>query len=268
MVARAERESAARLAEVVERADRAAERLAEAQRALDVAGPDWARAQRERDRWQELESERKLAERGIEALTENAGRVARELATIGEARQELDALRVELVAYPTLMQDLQGADALYREDGRRQSMLDHERAVVEELARLDERLAKSGTAPGLEATIAAEGAARRVELTDLQTQAEARRTVWVRDLEEARTKLKSLAEQHKEVRRQREQLVTLGPDGECPTCARPLGDHLASVLALLDDQIDALAVNGRYFKERVKQLTQPPAEVSGGTRWR
>ncbi|HWZ59784.1 MAG TPA: SMC family ATPase, partial [Gemmatimonadaceae bacterium] len=189
-------------------------------------------------------------------------RVARELSELGRARQELDGLRVELAAFPSLMQELQHTDALYREDGRRHSLIDHERALVDELARLDERIVKLETAPSLETSLVSDIAARRAELADVQGQAEARRTDWVRDLEEARTKLKALGDQVKELRRQKEQLVHLGPDGECPTCARPLGDHLASVVALLDEQASTLTVDGRYYKDRVKQLTQPPAEVT------
>jgi exonuclease SbcC len=261
-VDRAEVESAARLRQATELTHGATTRLTDARLVLDAALPDWERAQRERDRWLELESERKLAERDAEGLTENVARVARELADVASARAELDGLHVELAAFPSLMQDLQRADALYREDGRRQSLLDHERSLVDELVRLDERITTLEAATAQETAVAAELTARRGEQAEVQLQAEARRTDWVRDLQEAATKLKALGEQHRELRRQREQLVKLGPDGECPTCTRPLGDHLASVLALLDEQIGTLTFDGKYYKSRVKQLEQLPADVA------
>jgi DNA repair protein SbcC/Rad50 len=261
-VDRQEADSAARLAQATERATGAATRLAAARRTLDAAKPEWERAQRERDRWLELENERKLAERDAQKVVEQGSRVARDLEEIAGARKELERLRQELTPYAALAHQLQLAEALYREDGRRRSLVDHERALVDELARLDKRQAQLEPAPALEASLAAELTTKRGELVDVETRAEKRRTEWVRDQEEARTKLKALREQLKEVRRQREELVQLGPDGECPTCARPLGDHLTSVLGLLDEQAGTLTFNGKYYKTRVEQLENEPEDLT------
>ena len=52
-----------------------------------------------------------------------------------------------------------------------------------------------------------------------------------------------------------------GEDGECPTCERTLHDHYRTVLDRLDEQIDALVADGKYFKSRLEQLEEMPDEV-------
>src|SRR3712207_9000413 len=62
--------------------------------------------------------------------------------------------RSTLFPYTTLFRsvvtELQRMDNLCREEGRRQTLLESERATADELARLRERLAKLETAPELE----------------------------------------------------------------------------------------------------------------------
>jgi exonuclease SbcC len=261
-VDRDEAESAARLAQATERTDAAAARLAEARAALAAAAPEWERSQRERDRWQELESERKLAERDAATLVESGARVARELAEVAKAREELDGLRRALAPYADLVAQLRAAEALYREDGRRRTLVEHERRLAEELVPLEERMAQLQTAPALEKTVEAELVARRAELADVEAKVTARQAAWQRELQEAKTKLKLLSEERRELREQREQIVVLGPDGKCPTCTRPLGDHLSAVLADLDEDAEKLDVDEKYYKDRVKQLTTLPADLA------
>jgi exonuclease SbcC len=83
----------------------------------------------------------------------------------------------------------------------------------------------------------------------------------VRDRQEAETKRRALLDQYAEAREHREQLVRAGEDGECPTCERPLHDHYRTVLDRLDEQIEALVADGKYFKSRLEQLEEMPEEV-------
>jgi len=251
----------ARLADASRAADAVARRVIEARAALDRALPEWERAQRERDAWQELESERKVAVHDVERLTADAERVARELAELATARAELDRLRAELVPFDACVRELQRAEALYREEGRRRTLLDHDRSVGEELALLAGRIARLEPAPALETETTAELALRRRELADVEAQAETRRTEWVRDQQEAATRLQALRTQYTDLRAQRDRLSAAGADGECPTCARPLGGYFGSVMALLDEQTATVEVDGKYYKQRVDQLEQPPAEL-------
>jgi exonuclease SbcC len=53
----------------------------------------------------------------------------------------------------------------------------------------------------------------------------------------------------------------LGENGTCPICARPLGTHFRSVLDVLDTQMETITVDGKYFRARIEQLAEMPADV-------
>ena len=63
------------------------------------------------------------------------------------------------------------------------------------------------------------------------------------------------------MKQQRERLVDAARDGTCPTCERPLGDHYRTVLDSLDEQIESLDRRRQYFRVRIEQLDEMPAEV-------
>jgi chromosome segregation ATPase len=46
-----------------------------------------------------------------------------------------------------------------------------------------------------------------------------------------------------------------------PTANGPLHDHYRTVLDRLDEQIEALVADGKYFKSRLEQLEEMPEEV-------
>lgn len=102
---------------------------------------------------------------------------------------------------------------------------------------------------------------KRAELEDAQGELEARRTEWVRDKQEADTKLHDLRKQYLEVQEQRERVISLGADGACPTCSRMLGEHLHTVVDHLTETSETLVVDGAYYRKRVEQLSDMPANV-------
>src|SRR5690606_18478591 len=102
---------------------------------------------------------------------------------------------------------------------------------------------------------------KRAEVELIDGQLEARRTEWVRDRQEAETKRQALRDQYAELRQQRDRLAAAGEEGACPTCARPLAGSLRSVLELLDGQIETVRVDGNYYKGRVEQLHEMPADL-------
>jgi exonuclease SbcC len=157
--------------------------------------------------------------------------------------------------------ELQALNTLYREEGRRKALLDGEHALRDEIARLEERHSKIERAPALEEEATLELEKKRVELEDAQGRLEARRTEWVRDRQEAQTKREALRQQYAELKQQRDRVVSLGEDGECPTCSRPLGGSLHTVVEHLDEMIETVNVDGNYYKARVEQLEQMPDDV-------
>lgn len=260
-VARMLSDARARLEIAEQRASEAGERSARARELLDRVTPRWETMQRERERLQALLAELRVVESETGGLTRDRERLDRELADVASARVELDRIRQEIAPLGAIVAELHELDRLYAEEGRRRTLLDSDRALAEDLARLRERRGKIEAAPGLEAQAGAELAEKRRELQQADEELEAKRTDWVRDRQEAETKLDALRRQHAELREQRERLVAAGENGTCPTCARPLGDHYRSVLDLIDDQLNTVTVDGNYFKKRLDQLVEMPPPV-------
>ena len=231
--------------------------------AADMAAisPRWLAAQQERDQLQAALSELRVAESEAAGYARDVERIGRDLAEVVTADDELQRLAEELRPLATLSEELATLDRLAQNEGRRQALLDTERALEEEVARLRERRARIETAPALEEGVTLELEAMRGKLRLVEGDLEAKRTEWVRDRQEAETKRAALREQYTEVKEHRERLIAAGEDGECPTCERPLHDHYRTVLDHLDEQMDNLVADGKYFNSRIEQLDEMPVEV-------
>ena len=254
-------EAASRREEAEARAQQAAHRGAVRQREMMAVEPRWEMVQRQREQSAQLLTQITVAEEKEAALHRDNERITRELEGVKAARSQLDALREAIEPLFAFNVELQALNTLYREEGRRRTLLEAEAALREEIARLEERHSRIEKAPGLEEEATLELEKTRSELEDAQGLLEARRTEWVRDRQEAQTKREALRQQYLEVKHQRDRVVAVGEDGECPTCSRPLGGSLHTVVEHLDELIETVNVDGNYYKARVEQLEHMPEDV-------
>jgi exonuclease SbcC len=132
----------------------------------------------------------------------------------------------------------------------------------DELVKLRERNTRLETAPAMETETTAVLERQQAELERVQQMLESRRTEWVRDKQEAETKLQELRRQYSDVKQQREQLESLGPDSPCPTCNRALGASFTTVVEALNEQLETLQIDGQYYRDREEQLVSPPPEMA------
>lgn len=251
----------AQLATTQQRATDAEQQRKQAQSALKSISPKWTAAQAERERAQQVAGERKAAEREVEAHQRDVERIDRELATIAGARAELEPLAALLQPLSQRREALAQMDALAASEAQRQALLERERGLVDELARLDERLSRLATAPQLEQETSAQLHEAREKATEAERTLDEQRTAWARDRQEAETRLEALRTQYADLARQRDLLDGLGEDGPCPTCGRPLGESWQSVLDLLSEQLETVRIDGNYYRARVEQLSRVPESV-------
>ena len=251
----------ARRAECERALARAQEVLAQATRRLSEIGPSWSEAQRVRDRHAELTAELRVVESEHASRVRDLERLDGELRAIATAREELTRLSVELAPLAGLPAEYARLEELNREEGRRLALQESARALAEEIAARRERRTRIESAPQAEeeVTIALEARRREVEAT--LGRLEALRTEWVRDRQEAETKRDALRAQYAELKKQRDHIMELGEDGACPTCTRALGENFRTVLDQLDEQMDTITVDGRYFSTRLVQLEQLPPDI-------
>lgn len=229
---------------------------------VDALAPKWIDAQRQRDESQQLETELRVAESELGGLQHNAERIATELQHVASAREALIPLAVQLAPFHEVGNGLGRMRELAAHDGRRQALLEQERALSAELLELRDQRTRVQSAPSLEEQVTVELEAKRHSLEEVQGHLELRRTEWVRDRQEAETRRNALRAQYSELKDQRDKLVDLGEEGTCPTCQRPLGDHHRHVLDLLDNQLETVSADGSYFKSRLEQLEAMPEDVA------
>jgi DNA repair protein SbcC/Rad50 len=257
-------EEAARAAERVsaaERADRAAaERLAVAERRLAVVRPEWERLQQLRDQAVSLEAEMRVAEHQLTAAEERVGRLERQHAEASGAAERLEAVRGRLAPLAGLREEQASLDRQAEAFAQRKGLVSQLEDVRRHLASVEERSARL-PAPSVVAAARARVGEARATLTVLTLDVENARTVWVRDSQDARTKRQGLIDQYQELKDQRQRLVKAGPEGDCPTCTRPLGAEYDKVLGLLDRQMEEVVSNGNYYKQRIEQLQVEPADL-------
>lgn len=261
-VARAVADAETRLTDATRRSTTARAARDAAQAALAEITPRWESAQRERSERQTAIGELRVAELEHTARARDAARAASAVADAERAVAELNDLSSLLAPVAALTTEREALDVLARHEGRRATLVEAIRSGEDELARLMERLSILEDAPRIEeeATVALEG--KRADLRAAEDALAAARTQWARDRQEAETRRDALRSQYADVKEQRDRIVAAGEDGTCPTCQRPLGTHFRAVLDMLDAQLDAVRVDGNYFKSRVEQLEKQPANIA------
>ncbi|HMF99848.1 MAG TPA: hypothetical protein VK560_01240, partial [Gemmatimonadaceae bacterium] len=181
VVLRSLAEAASRKEEAEARAQQAAHRGAVRAREMMAIEPRWEMVQRQREQSGQLLTQINVAEEKEAALQRDAERIVRELEGVQTARSQLATLRDAVEPLFALNVELQALNTLYREEGRRKTLLEAEAALGEEIARLQERHSRIERAPALEEEATLELEKKRSELEDAQGLLEARRTEWVRD---------------------------------------------------------------------------------------
>lgn len=261
-IAKQELDAQAALADAHGRLASAELERATSQSGFDAIAPRWTAAQQLRDLQQTLDADLRVTESQLAEQGRNAARVAAELQKIREARAALEPMLVQLQGFAAIEQQLGAVKALQAQHLQRETMSGQEAELRTDLATSRQERDRYSTAPILEeeTTLALE--ARFKELEEAQGLLEVRRTEWVRDRQEAETKRNALRAQYADLRDQRERLLNLGELGTCPTCQRPLLDHYRQVLDLLDTQLETVQTDGNYFRSRLDQLEDMPADVA------
>ena len=250
------KEATGRLTGTRKAATAAAGERTKAQQALAEEEPRWQQWVERRERTLSLHGDLRVAEQGVVVARQEF------LAEALGAREELRKLDAEVAPISKLKAELAELDRLHREDAARRE----DQAKVTELTRnlnvLDRRIAELADADAslAKATATVRALAERLEAAD--TVAKEQLGAWVREKEYAGTRRAELLKLYDEVKNQRDKIARLGPEGECPTCRRPLGTEHAAVVGVLDRQLQAIVDDGTYFRQRIEQLGQPPAAVT------
>lgn len=260
-VTRALTEARERFAESEKNAKQARKRQELSRADAAAIEPRWAAAQQQREQARQIAAEISLAEQTESSVARDAERIAGQLKEIETARLEMKALQAAIEPLDALKAERDILDTLYREDGRRKTLVETEASLGEELEGLRKKLQTMAKSAASESDTAVALERKRRELEVVHGQLEARRTEWIRDRQQAETKLDELRKQYVDLQKERDRIVALGETGECPTCSRPLGESMHTVVDHLEEQLEAVKVDGAYFSKRFDQLSDAPKEI-------
>jgi len=236
--------------------------LQAAEARVQAATPRWTSLQGLRTMVQSLEADIRLAEHQVTNAQERNKVLDREITEALQAQAHLAAIAGELTPLPALRAEREALERLFAASTHRATLHAQLTEVRASLAELDQRLAALPTAAQV-GSARAEAEARRAAAAALATQAEERRIVWVRDLQDAETKRQALRDQYKDLHEQLERIRAAGPEGACPTCSRPLGKDFEAVVGVLSRQVEEVLFNGNFYKQRIEQLEDEPADLQG-----
>src|SRR5438046_962628 len=232
-----------------------------AEHALGREEPRWNEWIARRERTLSLDGERRMAEQAVVAARQEFQRLDKELADALAAGEQLRQLGAQLEPVARLKREVTALERLQLEAAARRADEAQLAEVGRAVTALERRLGElRDVADALAQADAAAGALQE-RLVAAERAVEQERTVWVQDRQYAESKRTELLRLYEEVKEQRDQIVKLGPEGTCPTCKRPLGQEYASVLGLLDSQLEVITGDGKYFRQRLEQLAQQPAKL-------
>lgn len=241
----------------------AAERtLEEARARLRVAEPRWREARLARERLVHLNGAADDAARAIAEAGRDVVRLETEMERVAAAEAELAHLRGVLAPLPDLVARYQEMERRARAAERRRALAEQMEALEAELERSAERLERLELAPGLLVRYTAELEELITERQVLADSLADRRTAWLRDRQDAETKLQGYRDRAAELREQIRHLRETGEEGVCPTCRRPLGGEREGLVGSLEDQFTEVTQDGRWWRSRVEQLADPPADIA------
>jgi exonuclease SbcC len=241
--------------------DSAVQERDRAARALELEGPAWTKMVTLRESVMSLDSELRVAERDVGEARRDFERLDKDLAEALDAQARLGSIAVELALVEPLSQELERLEQEARAAGRRRDLTGQSKQVAEQIARVIGHLKEMGDTTRLVAVARAALEGAREEVRKADENEDKCRTAWIRDKQDAETKRQSLRDQYRELQKHKAGIVDAGPDGACPTCARPLGAEFDTTLASIDSQLEEIEIDGKYFKQRVSQLEPEPQEV-------
>jgi exonuclease SbcC len=230
------------------------------ERKLAEARPHAERLQQLRDADLALEAELRVTEHELSASAQRIARLEQQVAEAQGAGVRLGEVNRRLEALPDLRAQGGALERLAEAHVRRRGLTAQLSDVRTHLGSVEERIARLPSEGSVEQARLRTNDLR-ASLTAVTLEAESARTAWVRDAQDARTKRQGLADQYQELREQRQRLLKAGPQGNCPTCTRPLGAEYENVLGLLDRQIEEVVSNGNFYKQRIDQLQNEPPEL-------
>ena len=101
----------------------------------------------------------------------------------------------------------------------------------------------------------------REEVTEVRGEVEAGMMKWVRERQDAETRLHLYRDRERELRGQLKAIDEAGEEAVCGSCGRGLGDRVAEVREARSEEWEAVVQDGRWWRRRRDQLEYKPDDL-------
>ncbi len=101
----------------------------------------------------------------------------------------------------------------------------------------------------------------REEAAVVQGDADAAAMAWVRERQDAETRLLLYRDRERELRGRLEQIREAGDAAACPNCDRPLGERMGAVRRARREEWEAVVQDGKWWRRRRSQLEVKPERL-------
>jgi exonuclease SbcC len=257
-----EREQAdKRVKAALKEANAAEKARAKAEKDLAEAAPAWQVAQETREKAQRLIVELESATREHEVAQKEVERAVAELARIDAAAEKLQSLAPQIAELAEVTERNQQLEELARVNARKSVLQQNEAQIVAEIKKLEATLEGLKQAPALLKKAQEELAELKKALPDAESLREGLFKKWREDAQHNRTALTMTQDAEKELAAQIDKLEKTGEAGDCPVCARPLGDEYDSVLVHLQEELASRRSDIKWRTNVEKQLKDQPKEL-------
>jgi exonuclease SbcC len=243
------------------RAREAARELEKTRTTWHDVEPRWKAVTELRESVRSLQSERAIAEQRVIEARREFERLDKDLAEALHARSQLSGMKEDLHRAESLQAELARLDREAAAAGRRRTLATQRAEVRARVETITKAMADLGDVEAALRTARTSVTDGQRALNDARHGEEQVRTKWAREKAHAESKRNTLLDQYRDLQDHRKSVVEAGAEGECPTCKRPLGTEYEVVLATLVRQLDDVESQGKFYKQRLKQLDLEPEEV-------
>ena len=101
----------------------------------------------------------------------------------------------------------------------------------------------------------------RAEWAEVTGDVEQATMEWLRERQDAETHLQAYRDRARELKARLADIMEGGADALCPTCGRPLADHLQDVRVQLREEFESVVQDGSWWKRRREQLDGKPEHL-------
>ena len=108
----------------------------------------------------------------------------------------------------------------------------------------------------------ADARAMREKAAEVATRAAAAKVAWIRERQDAETRLLLHRDRERELRRRVAAIEKAGDGADCSVCGRPLGEHAETVLAARREEWESVVQDGKWWRRRRDQLKRKPGQLA------